>query len=234
MRAPFSPEEDTRLKALRDEGLSASEIAVRLVAEGFPKRSRNSLCGRIHRLGLTSKTGKHMRRGLPGEEGRARGKVNKAAAPGRADPVVTRTAAEVKRLAGRARDLRMTNLAAEIERASSDPGEVLTEAAAAKARFADCLAPTPASLPTPLDLRRGIPFLGAPNEACRFPLWADDARPSVEAMRICGAPVRPGRPYCPACCALAYVPADPRRERARKAAQDERTARRRTQAWSAA
>ncbi|WAC26401.1 GcrA family cell cycle regulator [Ancylobacter sp. SL191] len=224
MRAPFSPEEDTRLAALFAEGFSDSQIAAKLGAEGFPKRSPNSVIGRRHRKGIVDAARARQVTPLPKVERRAPPKA-----------VATRTAAaEVKRLAGRARDLGMTNLAAEMERAGRDPGEVLAVAATAEARLADCLALTPASLPAPPDLRRGIPFLGAPNEACRFPLWADDARPSVEAMRICGAPVRPGRPYCPACCALAYVPVDPRRERARQAAQDERTARRRTQAWSAA
>jgi len=34
---------------------------------------------------------------------------------------------------------------------------------------------------------------------CRFSLWPDYARPTLEEMRFCGERVEPGKSWCPAC-----------------------------------
>ncbi len=50
---------------------------------------------------------------------------------------------------------------------------------------------------------------------CRFPV-GDPGRGRGENMRFCGEPVKADRPYCPACCAIAFRPAppmEPRRKR---------------------
>jgi hypothetical protein len=45
-------------------------------------------------------------------------------------------------------------------------------------------------------------FGEAKRDQCRFPLWADNA-PLADKF-VCGEPVEPGKPYCPACCANSY------------------------------
>jgi hypothetical protein len=46
-------------------------------------------------------------------------------------------------------------------------------------------------------------FVEAKPSQCRFPLWADDA-PLADKF-VCGEPIEPGKPYCPACCANAFT-----------------------------
>lgn len=50
---PWGEAERARTKALWSEGYSASQIARKLASEGFPKRSRNAVIGKLHRLGFT-------------------------------------------------------------------------------------------------------------------------------------------------------------------------------------
>ena len=45
--------EDARRREMWATGLSTSQIARRLASEGHPKRSRNAVIGRLHRLGLS-------------------------------------------------------------------------------------------------------------------------------------------------------------------------------------
>jgi GcrA cell cycle regulator len=42
----------------------------------------------------------------------------------------------------------------------------------------------------------GVTLFDLGPRACRAPLWANDARPTVEAALYCGAPAAPGRCYC--------------------------------------
>lgn len=52
---PWGDNEVARLREAWAIGLSASEVALRLASEGHPKRSRNAVIGRLHRLGLSGR-----------------------------------------------------------------------------------------------------------------------------------------------------------------------------------
>lgn len=52
----------------------------------------------------------------------------------------------------------------------------------------------------------GVGFMALNSTACKRPLWADAATPSLEEQRYCGAEKALDRSYCPACEALCYVP----------------------------
>ena len=41
---------------------------------------------------------------------------------------------------------------------------------------------------------------------CRFPTWANDAEPRPDEAFYCGAPVEPGKTYCPECRAFVFAP----------------------------
>jgi len=41
---------------------------------------------------------------------------------------------------------------------------------------------------------------------CRFPTWANDAEPRPAEAFYCGAPVEPGKTYCPDCRAFVFAP----------------------------
>lgn len=41
---------------------------------------------------------------------------------------------------------------------------------------------------------------------CRFPTWANDAEPRPAEAFYCGAPVEPGKTYCPECRAFVFAP----------------------------
>lgn len=48
----WTPEQDVLLKRYWCEGLSCSQVARALIADGCPVRTRNAIIGRVHRLGL--------------------------------------------------------------------------------------------------------------------------------------------------------------------------------------
>lgn len=50
-----------------------------------------------------------------------------------------------------------------------------------------------------------VSFADLATHHCRWPLWSNDAAPSVK--RYCGNPVQPGQSYCSHCCSLSYSPA---------------------------
>lgn len=87
------------------------------------------------------------------------------------------------------RDVRPPTPRAEISSREASPAIVAT-------------APVPAPLVAPAG---GVPFLAVGATGCRWPLAGQGA-----GMRVCGGAAAPGRPYCPAHIALAYVPAPAR------------------------
>ena len=52
----------------------------------------------------------------------------------------------------------------------------------------------------------GIGFMELTMTTCRRPLWDDDARPSVDEQRYCGAETDVGKSFCPACRSRLWVP----------------------------
>lgn len=45
----------------------------------------------------------------------------------------------------------------------------------------------------------GVGFWSLKHHHCRRPLWADNARPTVDEQRYCGARTAPESSWCPAC-----------------------------------
>ena len=74
--------------------------------------------------------------------------------------------------------------------------------------------PEQAAPPAELGPAGGVPFMVAAEvDLCRWPLAGER-----QALRVCGTPVMPGRPYCAAHMRLAYVPGTAMRTRAQRAA----------------
>lgn len=59
------------------------------------------------------------------------------------------------------------------------------------------------ALAPPVLVNRG-PVAPVRYRHCRWPY----GEPKAEEFRFCGAPVTPGKPYCPVHCAIAYLPED--------------------------
>ncbi len=71
----------------------------------------------------------------------------------------------------------------------------------------------------PPDPSAVVSLADAGMHRCHFPLWAHGVpSPSMEDGKACGMPTRPGAPYCPHHCAIAYRPEPPRASRKDKEA----------------
>ena len=186
------------LKKLWAEDLSASAIASRL-----GDVSRNAVIGKVHRLGLA---------------GRVQRGGRKIPQPSQAEldaAVLVEETAEAERLAKIARATEMAEA-----RRQAKAARIALETAKPIAVIAPVsppivLAPTPVEVPKVLEFPKtpepkGVTIFELRNSdkkrgivgTCKYPLGA-----RLEfAERFCGKPVRNGRPYCPECCSIAYVP----------------------------
>jgi GcrA cell cycle regulator len=208
---------DERVSQLRllwaDLSLSASQIATRLGGD----ITRNSVIGKVHRLGLPARAPR-------GHKGGARGGARDTQKD--AEKRLKRVEAAQKLEAAEAS--RKAAIAAALERQREEEARlaaleavkvVAPEPIAPIAPIA-VVSPRPAEVPKLLKTIRLEPRVGItifelqnPNRergivgTCRWPL----GEPKAFAARFCGEPPLPGRPYCSCHCRLAFSSMRPKR-----------------------
>lgn len=192
-----------KLRELWAQGLSASQIATRL-GEGV---TRNSVIGKVHRLGLQGRVAKGNPRPKPPSD-----KAARVTAQAEAE-----RAAERKRqaddMAERARALEV-KIAAEM----AAEAEAARQAEALRISLEAAVAPEPepaevlevSKFPEVFE-NRGITIHDLNLSTCRWPLGG---RYEL-AERFCGEPPLPGRPYCLCHCKIAFQSARPWRTAAK-------------------
>lgn len=162
------------VRSMWADGKSASQIAAAL-----GNVTRNAVCGKIDRMGLT-------RRGLMAP------KIRRVSFRGVKAP------RRVKPRKGGARSMFATDFTGEREQGSTASRiERETKAAERRARFE---AFEIVDLP-PEQSATAVPLLKLTDTSCRWPLG--DPR-DLKAMRFCGAYHYEGRPYCLRHCKMAY------------------------------
>ena len=186
----WTEERVEKLKELWTEGMSASQIAKTLGGV-----TRNAVIGKVHRLGLSNRTGG----GQPADESKPAEKP--AAAPRAAKP------------------------APEPDRAVDPGAGTPAEAAPARPQppVRDAAQPRAPGLPTPEEMAaretlaeiekmaRRLGLLELTERTCKWPI----GDPAEDNFYFCGLPSVPGKPYCEHHVAVAFQPLSARRDRAR-------------------
>ena len=186
----WTEERVEKLKELWTEGMSASQIAKTLGGV-----TRNAVIGKVHRLGLSNRTG-----GAPAAEEPK--PAEKPSEPARAAKPV-----------------------AEEPPAPEAPEEETVAAAPARPQPAvrDPAQPRAPGLPTPEEMAaretlaeiekmaKKLDLLELTERTCKWPI----GDPAEEDFYFCGLPSIPGKPYCEHHVAVAFQPLSARRDRAR-------------------
>ncbi|MEL6978426.1 MAG: GcrA family cell cycle regulator [Pseudomonadota bacterium] len=176
----WTDERVERLKELWNEGLTASQIATALGGV-----SRNAVIGKVHRLGLSNRSG--PAKGPESEpEEPAPLKKKEAAAPEPATTPEPTTAAAPEPVAAPA--------PAEIEAPAPEAPNPVAALAAEVERSA-----------------RKLSLLELNERTCKWPI----GDPSTNDFYFCGLPCAVDKPYCAAHVAVAYQPMSSRRDRDR-------------------
>ena len=189
---------DERVEKLQEmwaEGHSAAQIAK--VLGGV---TRNAVIGKVHRLGLSNRTGG----GKPGEGAEAEGLAEalpEAAVPEAAtapaertpEPVEAEAEPEVVELPAPRPAVRDSSLRREPAPMTEDRLQVL-------ARIAEIE-----------KTARRISLLDLTERVCKWPI----GDPTDPNFHFCGLPSVPGKPYCAAHVAVAFQPMSSRRDRER-------------------
>lgn len=183
MPRTWAPEHLHLLRDLAAAGETGSAIAARLCAAGREGTTRNAVLGQVDRLGLRLGAGRA---------------AAKARAVERRQPAPVPPAERPRPEASPARERRAPAVRPGTVGDAKPP--VPRRDAAFPAIAA--AAPMPAQ---PVPPAGGVPFLSVGATGCRFPLAGQGA-----GMLVCGGAAAPGRPYCPAHMARAYVPAPAR------------------------
>ena len=190
------------LKKMWSEGQSASQIAKELGGV-----TRNAVIGKVHRLGLSNRTGSTPVAATPeaAPQAAAAADDDAEAEPGAAKP----------RRGGKA-----------AEPAAKEPEPAAEEAPAAHARKAiipagQPLPPQPsANEISPEALAkvseiekkaRRLTLMELTERTCKWPV----GDPATDDFWFCGLPVQPGKPYCEAHVGVAFQPMSSRRDRKR-------------------
>jgi hypothetical protein len=181
MLTPWSEDEIARLRVHHAAGLTYSEIATALVREGFPLRTRNAVLGRANRMKLASRASADVHREI----------VKRRERKAMAQPATVEKIKAAR--AGTLNQRMLAKVARSVATLVSAPVE-----STVKGWPKPMTATAVHILSDDLRMRH-----------CRMPLW-DDATP-VSSRFYCGAEVRPGTSWCPACMKLVYAPAQDRR-----------------------
>lgn len=180
----WNDERVAKLKELWSEGLTASQIAKALGGV-----SRNAVIGKVHRLGLSNRSGVAKAAGGEVEE-EASITVTKTSTPSEpvreAAPSAEEPASNVETLTS----------AEGVAPPAQPEGEVnpIAALAAEVERSA-----------------RKLTLLELNERTCKWPI----GDPSTDDFYFCGLPCAPGKPYCSAHVAVAYQPMSSRRDRDR-------------------
>ncbi|MGG7565294.1 GcrA family cell cycle regulator [Rhodovulum sp. DZ06] len=201
------------LKAMWNEGKSASQIAKALGGV-----TRNAVIGKVHRLGLSNRTG-------------ARGAAKDAAAPAAEAPAPA--AAPAPEPAAKAEEPPAAPARAAEPEPAPEPAPAPRAApapAAAAPSAPETTPPVPVggtsaathlSTEVPEEARRNleavekkakrISLLQLTERTCKWPM----GDPATDDFFFCGLQSQPGKPYCEAHVAVAFQPMSARRDRSR-------------------
>lgn len=187
-----------RLRAMWNEGMSASKIAKELGGV-----TRNAVIGKVHRLGLSNRTGTAPNAAAPEHEAQA----DEAETP--VEPAEKAVATPVDPV-GR-----------------TDAGERPREEAPVPVRrepaIRDASQPRPPGQPTPEEesaretlaeiekMARRLTLLELTERTCKWPI----GDPNDDDFHFCGLPAVSGKPYCEHHVAVAFQPMSARRDRRR-------------------
>jgi len=183
------------LKKMWTEGQSASQIAKELGGV-----TRNAVIGKVHRLGLSNRSG-----------GQAAPAAKEKPAPARAKPktepkVEAKPAPEVKSAPGRATEIpppAPVNLRTKIIPA----GQPLPPQPSANEISPEALA----SVREVEKKAKKISLMELTERTCKWPI----GDPATEDFWFCGLGVKSGKPYCEAHVGVAFQPMSSRRDRRR-------------------
>lgn len=185
----WTEERVEKLKELWTEGMSASQIAKTLGGV-----TRNAVIGKVHRLGLSNRTGT----GQPAADAKPAEKPAPARAAG--TPAEPPPAAEATEEAP----------AAPVPARSQPP-------------VRDATQPRAPGVPTPEEMAaretlaeiekmaKKLDLLELTERTCKWPI----GDPAEDDFYFCGLPSVPGKPYCEHHVAVAFQPLSARRDRAR-------------------
>lgn len=185
----WTEERVEKLRELWAEGMSASHIAKTLGGV-----TRNAVIGKVHRLGLSNRSG-----GPSAEDAKPAEKPS--AAPRATKPTPAAAPA-----------------AEEAEEAPAAPAP-----ARAQPVVRDAAQPRAPGLPTPEEMAaretlaeiekmaKKLDLLELTERTCKWPI----GDPAEEDFYFCGLPSVPGKPYCEHHVAVAFQPLSARRDRAR-------------------
>lgn len=186
----WTEERVEKLKELWTEGMSASQIAKTLGGV-----TRNAVIGKVHRLGLSNRSG-----GQPAEEARPAEKPSppsRAAKPAEETPPAPEEApAEEEPAAAPARPQPAVRDAAQ----PRAPGLPTPEEMAARETLAEIE-----------KMAKKLDLLELTERTCKWPI----GDPAEDDFYFCGLPSVPGKPYCEHHVAVAFQPLSTRRDRAR-------------------
>ncbi len=190
----WSDERVELLKKMWGEGQSASQIAKELGGV-----TRNAVIGKVHRLGLSNRSGT----GKSADASKAKADAKPAAKP-RAKP--SKPAAKP---------------AAEAPAPEAPAAPILTRARAAIIPAGQRLPPQPsaneidpAALAKVSEIEKKAKKLGLmelTERTCKWPV----GDPATDDFWFCGLPVQAGKPYCEAHVGVAFQPMSSRRDRKR-------------------
>ncbi|MEM9062471.1 MAG: GcrA family cell cycle regulator [Pseudomonadota bacterium] len=187
----WTDERVEKLKELWTEGMSASQIAK--VLGGV---TRNAVIGKVHRLGLSNRSGGDDSK--PSEAPKAKAAAAPKAAPEPAKPAAPEPVkAEAPAPAPVVRRTPPVIRDATQPRA---PGAPTPEEEAARATLAEIE-----------KFAKRIPLLDLTERTCKWPI----GDPTEESFAFCGLECVPGKPYCEYHVAVAFQPMSSRRDRAR-------------------
>ncbi len=175
------------LKKMWGEGQSASQIAKELGGV-----TRNAVIGKVHRLGLSNRTG-----GAPGPA-KSEAKDKSAAAPTSAEPAAEASAES---------DPETPVPASPARRAIIPAGQPLPPQPSANEISPEALA----SVREIEKKAKKISLMELTERTCKWPI----GDPATEDFWFCGLAVQPGKPYCEAHVGVAFQPMSARRDRRR-------------------
>jgi len=193
------------LKKMWSEGQSASQIAKELGGV-----TRNAVIGKVHRLGLSNRTGGAAEPAKPEAKAeKTEAKPVKATAESKAEekPAVATPAPAAAAPAAAATAARPEPTAAPMRRAIIPAGQPLPPQPSANEI-------DPAALAKVGEVEKHAKKLGLmelTERTCKWPI----GDPATEEFWFCGLPSQAGKPYCEAHVGVAFQPMSARRDRRR-------------------
>ena len=185
------------LKKMWNEGQSASQIAKELGGV-----TRNAVIGKVHRLGLSNRTGVAPQPAPAPQQAAPSAPAQPAAAPPRAEPAPEPEAAKP---AAADEDAPIPMSAA--RRAIIPAGQPLPPQPSANEISPEALAKVS-------EIEKGakkLTLMELTEKTCKWPV----GDPATDQFWFCGLPTQQGKPYCEAHVGVAFQPMSSRRDRRR-------------------